>query len=174
MTEITRRTVVKAAAWSVPVVALSAAAPAAAASSDPGTDGFTAIVSVDMSGAFAVSTLTIQSLSNNSYHGWLAISELPVPGGVTGFVIPSGDWRADFTTDSLSTESATFFANMDGVRPAPAPMGVTQLQIMSSFSLSSQARASSFRLWTHPEWTSGWPGQPDILTWTVPSSPPFS
>jgi hypothetical protein len=176
MSEIDRRTVVKAAAWSLPVVALAAAAPAAAASGETPTNAFAATVSFDTSGAFVVSTLTIQSLSDVGYQGWLAITELPSLGGVSGFVVPSGDWRADFTTDTHSAEPATFISGNDGIRPPLEPMGVTQVQVVSSFSLSHLANPSSFRLWTHSDWTNAalWPGQADILTWTVPFSPPFS
>lgn len=89
---ITRRTVTRAAAWSMPVVVAAAAAPAASASPGPAT----ALIINGPTSAQTGTTWCTYGLSAIDSHGVATQipngSRLSVPGGFTPMVVTGGSW----------------------------------------------------------------------------------
>ena len=121
MSQYSRRTVVRGAAWSIPVVAVAANAPAFAASTDA--------PSVPGSAAFVVCKLPGAGQNCQSYRAILNLT-----------VQPSDTWTIDFT--ALLVDNVDFFASV-----APKSFtGITATSTQVEFTFCTASSPSQFDL----------------------------
>lgn len=131
---VSRRVIVKSAAWSVPVFAVVGITPAFAASGDPQNSGMTASrqqTTISFIWTLTIPTnTTISTVTFNSVTG-ITFSPVTITGAIVRFTgtIPKGNTVPTFQpTVTLSTDASTTFSVAEAHVPTNAiPLAVTTL-----------------------------------------------